>query len=77
MQKAMAAFIPAGTVLYFDASRAWSAESAIEACFIVDNPADEQCIAMTPVPGENHIWQATAPSPGPWTYVVFRTATGL
>ena len=77
LQKAMAAFIPAGTVLYFDASRAWSAESAIEACFIVDNPADEQCIAMTPVPGENHIWQATAPSPGPWTYVVFRTATGL
>lgn len=77
MQKAMAAFIPAGTVLYFDASRAWSAESAIEACFIVDNPSDEQCIAMTLVPGENHIWQAVAPSPGPWTYVVFRTATGL
>ena len=77
LQKAMAAFIPAGIVLYFDASRAWSAESAIEACFIVDNPSDEQCIMMTLVPGENHLWQATAPSPGPWTYVVFRTATGL
>ena len=75
MQKAMAAFIPAGTMLYLDASKAWTNETSITARFSSDGMSAQE-VAMTRTAGEQHIWQVSAPTPGPWTVVTFQSISG-
>ena len=75
IQKAMAAFIPAGTVLYLDASKAWTNETSITARFSSDGMSAQE-VAMTRTAGEQHIWQVSAPTPGPWTVVTFQSISG-
>lgn len=75
MQKAMAAFIPAGTMLYLDASKAWTNETSITARFSSDGMSAQE-VAMTRIAGEQHIWQVSAPTPGPWTVVTFQSISG-
>lgn len=73
---AMAAFIPSGTVLYLDASKAWTNETSITAQFSSDGLIPAQNVSMTPVAGEQHIWQVSVPAPGPWTIITFQTLSG-
>ena len=75
LQKAMAAFIPAGTMLYLDASKAWTNETSITARFSSDGMSAQE-VAMTRTAGEQHIWQVSAPTPGPWTVVTFQSISG-
>ena len=72
---AMAAFIPSGTVLDLDASKSWTNETSITAKFSSDGMSAQE-VAMTRTAGEQHIWQVSAPTPGPWTVVTFQSISG-
>ena len=67
-----ATLIPSGTKLYLDASQAWTSASYFSAYFW-SNTTNGNYVAMTAVPGENRIYEVTAPGSGQvWTNVIFR-----
>lgn len=66
-----AAYIPAGTMLYLDASAAWTGNDNLTAYFF-STSTDGNYVTMQAVAGENRVFSVAAPAGGPWTNVIFR-----